>query len=120
MQGTINDGVMNRVAKLVLIGLTHGRRPPHRTPFRFLDKGSQQILLFLDGQVGMIATTMGLVAQSRFALLQVTSLDVAHGTGLPTQDFGYLPRAQTQRGAEPDTLNPLILGLATSLLQQRR
>jgi hypothetical protein len=77
-------------------------------------------LLFLDGQVGMMATTMGLVAQSRFALWPVTSLDVAPGTGLPTQDFGYLPRAQTQRGAEPDTLNPLLLGLATSLLQQRR
>jgi hypothetical protein len=45
-------------------------------------------LLFLDGQVGTMATTMRLVAQSRFALLPVTSLDVAHGTGLPTQDFG--------------------------------
>jgi hypothetical protein len=45
-------------------------------------------LLFLDGQVGTMATTLGLVAPSRFALLPVTSLDVAHGTGLPTQDFG--------------------------------
>jgi hypothetical protein len=45
---------------------------------------------------------MRLVAQSRFALLPVTSLDVAHGTGLPTQDFGYLPRTPPQRGAEPD------------------
>ena len=69
MQRAVDDGVMDRVAEFLLISLAYGRRYDHLASLGLLDKGSQQTLLFLDGEVGTIATTAWLVVQGRFALL---------------------------------------------------
>jgi hypothetical protein len=116
MERAVHHRVMDGVAEFLLVGLADGCGHDHFPLSCLSQKGSQQILFFLGRQMGMMAATVWFVAQNLFALLEVTSLHMTDGTRLPAQRLRDLPGTQAQCRPEPNTLNPLILGLAASLL----
>jgi hypothetical protein len=107
------------MAEALLIGPLDGRGNNDLPGMGLLQKRSEQFLFSLSGEMGMVTAALWLIAQRLFPLLEITSLHMPHRTGPPAQRFRHLLGTEAQRGAEPDALDPLVFGFATSLLQHR-
>jgi hypothetical protein len=107
------------MAEALLLGPLEGRGDHDLPGVGLLPKRSEPLRFFLGREMGMVTTTLRRITQGLFALLAITGLHVAHRTRPPAQHYRHLLGTEAQRSAEPDALDPLILGFAPSLLQQR-
>ena len=118
MQRTVDHRRVNRATHHLLIGCLHGRDDEHTTRLGLGQKGSQQFLFLLVGQVCMMSTALGFILQDCFAVAEIFGVQPPHRLRLPAHNLSNPRSAQAQRGPQPDRLHTLILGFGGSLLNK--
>jgi hypothetical protein len=93
VQGAVDHGRVNRTAHHPLIGGLHGRDHEHPAGFGLGQKGSQQFLFLLAGQVGMMSTALGFILQDCFAVAEIFGVQPPHRLRLPAHNLSNLRSA---------------------------
>jgi hypothetical protein len=118
MQRAVDHRRVNRAAHRLRRGRLYGRNHEHTTGFGLGQKGSQQFLFLLAGQVGMLPPALRLILQDGFPGAEILRMQPPHGLRLPAHNGGNLRSAEAERGPQPDRLYPLLFGFGFRLLQQ--
>jgi hypothetical protein len=107
---------MNRAAYHLLIRRLHGGDHEHPAFWRLCQKGSEKLLLLRQRQILVTAASFRLTEENRFAVPPVIRVQLPHRLRLPAQSLRDLQSAEAQRGAEPNSLDALILRFCFRLL----
>jgi hypothetical protein len=84
MQRPVDDRVLDRTAHGGFIGRLHGSHDQYAPGLGLFEKRQQPLLLLLDREVLVMATTRRFVLQYGLPLPKIVRMHLSHGTDLPT------------------------------------